>query len=114
MDLQPDLGMGLSAKIRLQINLRIVKNPDLEMFGSLPKSLDDGREIIVPIMWFEDTIDSPPVGLMVLLKDVLGLSGQIKFGMTLLFATVLLLEVGVLALYLKWNGKAEKSRIFSP
>jgi scavenger receptor class B protein 1 len=71
MDIQPIMGMGLSAHVRLQLNLRMEKSPALPELMNLPIHDDAKSGILVPIMWFDDSIEEPPEDLMVLLKDAL-------------------------------------------
>ena len=57
MDLEPKIGLGLSANIRMQLNMRLINNRKLSQFRELPSELE---EIIVPLVWFENSIEEPP------------------------------------------------------
>lgn len=106
MDVQPTLGMGLSAHVRLQLNLKIQQIPSLEQFSELPGSLKPGQELLIPILWFDDTIDEPPPDLMVLLRDALRIGSDVANGM-LFTAATLLLSLWILFLgYRCWRKAA--------
>ncbi|XP_023345389.1 lysosome membrane protein 2 [Eurytemora carolleeae] len=86
MNIQPQMGMGLSAKVRLQINLDIMKAHEIPFFSSIPED-----RLLVPIMWFEDSIDTPPENLLIILRDALGLPDNLSNG----FLTVCIGSVSI-------------------
>ena len=79
--IQPVMGMGLSASVRLQLNLDLMKVDNLPPFDKLPV-----QRLLVPVIWFENTIQEPPEILLVLLKDALALPGIVARGSATLFA----------------------------
>ena len=46
--LQPTMGMGLSAAIRLQLNLDMRRLPGLAPFSELPED-----RLLLPVMWYD-------------------------------------------------------------
>ena len=75
------MGMGLSASVRLQLNLDLMKVDNLPPFDSLPVP-----RLLLPVIWFENTIQEPPEILLILLKDALALPGAVARGSATLFA----------------------------
>ena len=80
MLIQPVMGMGLSASVRLQLNLDMMQVDNLPPFDSLPIP-----RLLVPVIWFENTIQEPPETLLILLKDALALPITMARGMGALF-----------------------------
>ncbi|KAJ8956252.1 hypothetical protein NQ318_014984, partial [Aromia moschata] len=53
IDVQPVMGTAMSAKARVQINLAVSQVVDIKQVATFP-------DIIFPIMWFEEGLDSLP------------------------------------------------------
>ncbi|KAL0281385.1 UNVERIFIED_CONTAM: hypothetical protein PYX00_002386 [Menopon gallinae] len=53
LDVQPDMGVALRARARVQINLAVSQVLDIKQVANFP-------DIVFPIMWFEDGIDGLP------------------------------------------------------
>ena len=102
MDIQPTMGIGLSAAVRLQMNLKVENSP---LLPELP-SLDP---FLLPVMWFEDTIVSPPVVLMIMLIDALKQGSDFGFSILVSFMALLALELVILVAYLAWRQTFSKS-----
>ena len=75
------MGMGLSASVRLQLNLDMMKVNNLPPFDSLPVP-----RLLLPVIWFDNTIQEPPETLLVLLKDALALPATLARGAGSLFS----------------------------
>ena len=71
MDIQPTMGLGISVRVRMQMNLKIESSPVLT---GLPNSLK-GSDFLLPIMWFDDAIEEPPRTILSMLQVALR-SGQ--------------------------------------
>ena len=69
------MGMGLSASVRLQLNLDMMQVENLPPFDTLPVP-----RLLLPIIWFENTIEEPPEILLILLRDALALPGAVARG----------------------------------
>lgn len=104
MDFHPDLGLGLHAKIRLQINIRIHSNLKLEQFKNVPASFDG---MVLPIMWFEDTVDNLPDELVNLLHTSMSLGSQMSFGLAWILLLTLSLELGLFYAYPWWKTRSK-------
>ncbi len=76
MDVEPTMGISLAVKVRMQINLKIIKTPALPQLTNLP--LNDTEELLVPLMWFDSSIEKPPDNLSVLLRDALATGDNIS------------------------------------
>ena len=74
------MGMGLSASVRLQLNLDMMQVDSLPPFDSLPVP-----RLLLPVIWFDNTIQEPPETLLVLLKDALALPVTLARGACTLF-----------------------------
>ncbi|XP_063219988.1 lysosome membrane protein 2 [Bacillus rossius redtenbacheri] len=61
IDVQPQMGIALSARARIQINLAVSQVVDIKQVATFP-------DIIFPILWFEDGIDGLPVEVTDLLN----------------------------------------------
>ncbi|KAG5876516.1 hypothetical protein JTB14_015442 [Gonioctena quinquepunctata] len=61
MDVQPVMGTAMSAKARVQINLAVSQVVDIKQVATFP-------DIIFPIMWFEEGLDSLPEEMTALMK----------------------------------------------
>lgn len=61
IDVQPDMGVSVRAKARLQINLAVSQVVDIKQVATFP-------DIIFPIMWFEDGIEKLPENVTDLLR----------------------------------------------
>ena len=85
MFIQPDLGMGLSASVRLQLNLDMQRVADLPPFDKLPE-----ERLLVPVMWFENTINKPPESLTILLEDALSMCYRASVGSLIAFSGMLI------------------------
>ena len=79
--IQPVMGMGLSASVRLQLNLDMMQVDNLPPFDSLPVP-----RLLLPVIWFDNTIQEPPETLLVLLKDALALPVTLSRGAGSLFS----------------------------
>ena len=101
MDVQTSLGVGLFATIRLQLNLKIQQLPRLKQFSGLPSSLKPDETMLIPVLWFDDTIDDLPVWLVVLLKDALSMVNSSADAMLCLVLIILVLSW---AMYLGYQG----------
>lgn len=60
IDVQPEMGTALAARARVQINLAVSQVVDIKQVATFP-------DIIFPIMWFEEGIDSLPEEVLDLL-----------------------------------------------
>jgi len=103
MDIQPTMGIGLSAAIRIQMNLRIENSP---IFPQLPKL----EPFLLPVMWFEDSILSPPDDLMIMLRDALRQGPDFGFAVLVSIMGFLALEIVILVAYLIWKHEFSKSK----
>ncbi|XP_017771039.1 PREDICTED: scavenger receptor class B member 1 isoform X2 [Nicrophorus vespilloides] len=86
MDVQPLMGAGLSAKGRIQINLAVSQVTDIKQVASFP-------DIIFPIIWFEDGIDSLPeemTSLMALATSVPPVARAVLTGILLVIGLLML------------------------
>lgn len=61
LDVQPLMGTTLSAKARVQINLAVSHVDDIKQVASFP-------DIIFPILWFEEGVNSLPDEVINLMK----------------------------------------------
>ncbi|CAH0548952.1 unnamed protein product [Brassicogethes aeneus] len=61
IDVQPLMGTAMSAKARVQINLAVSQVVDIKQVATFP-------DIIFPIMWFEEGLDSLPEEMTSLMK----------------------------------------------
>ncbi|CAH1981588.1 unnamed protein product [Acanthoscelides obtectus] len=61
LDVQPVMGTAMAAKARVQINLAVSQVVDIKQVATFP-------DIVFPIMWFEEGLDSLP-------KEMTGLMG---------------------------------------
>ncbi|XP_028139088.1 lysosome membrane protein 2 isoform X1 [Diabrotica virgifera virgifera] len=61
MDVQPEMGSAMSAKARIQINLAVSQVIDIKQVATFP-------DIIFPILWFEEGLDSLPAEMTGLMK----------------------------------------------
>ncbi len=102
MDIQPTMGIGLSAAIRLQMNLKVENSPLLPQLPNLDPFL-------LPVMWFEDSILSPPDDLMTMLRDALRQGSNFGFSILVSFMALLSLELVILVAYLVWRQTFSKS-----
>ena len=111
------MGMGLSASVRLQLNLDMMQVENLPPFDSLPVP----RQLL-PVIWFDNTIQEPPETLLVLLRDALALPGTMGRGAGSLFLGELRNTIGLcfiinfsvliaiqssLYLVFTWTGKSQ-------
>jgi len=53
IDVQPQMGVALGARARIQLNLAVSQVVDIKQVATFP-------DIVFPIMWFEDGIDHLP------------------------------------------------------
>ncbi|XP_069698829.1 scavenger receptor class B member 1-like [Periplaneta americana] len=53
IDVQPQMGVTLGARARIQLNLAVSQVVDIKQVATFP-------DIVFPIMWFEDCIDKLP------------------------------------------------------
>ncbi|XP_025422540.1 scavenger receptor class B member 1 isoform X2 [Sipha flava] len=61
LDVQPDMGVAMRARARVQINLAVSQVVDIKQVATFP-------DIVFPIMWFEEGIDELPDSVIQLLK----------------------------------------------
>jgi len=61
IDVQPEMGVAMRAKARVQINLAVSQVVDIKQVATFP-------DIVFPIMWFEEGIDELPDNVIQLLK----------------------------------------------
>nr|XP_023014872.1 scavenger receptor class B member 1 [Leptinotarsa decemlineata] len=61
MDIQPMMGTAMAAKVRVQINLAVSQVVDIKQVATFP-------DIIFPIIWFEEGLDSLPEEMTGLMK----------------------------------------------
>lgn len=61
IDVQPEMGVAMRAKARVQINLAVSQVVDIKQVATFP-------DIVFPIMWFEEGIDELPDQVIQLLK----------------------------------------------
>jgi len=107
MDIQPTMGLGLSANIRLQMNLMIEKSALLAKLGNLPLSADEN--LLVPIMWFDDSIERPPTDLLILLGDALSTGDKISRGVLIFSSLLLFIQILLCSSYLLWKKSKVES-----
>jgi hypothetical protein len=101
MDIQPTMGLALSASIRLQMNLKIEKSAVINKLANLP--LSTGKSLLIPIMWFDDSIERPPEDLLILLGDALSTGDKISRGLLIFSALVLTGQLLICAAYIRWK-----------
>ncbi|XP_059061330.1 scavenger receptor class B member 1 isoform X3 [Achroia grisella] len=61
IDVQPEMGIAMRARARIQINLAVSQVLDIKQVANFP-------DIVFPIMWFEEGIDSLPTEVTSLLR----------------------------------------------
>ncbi len=108
MDIQPTMGMGLSAHVRMQLSLKISKSPALKQLMHLP--LEDEEELLVPLMWFENSIDKPPDNLIIMLRDALATGDSVSQGVAIVGGISLLGQLAIFYWISTWimNHRIEK------
>ncbi|XP_071440719.1 scavenger receptor class B member 1-like isoform X2 [Hetaerina americana] len=93
IDIQPEMGAALSARARVQINLAVSQVVDIKQVATFP-------DIIFPIMWFEEGIDSLPnevLDLLYLATEVPPLVRVVlSYGLFALGVLLLLISLGCL------------------
>ncbi|XP_053683275.1 scavenger receptor class B member 1 isoform X1 [Sabethes cyaneus] len=82
IDVQPDMGTALRARARIQINLAVSQVVDIKQVANFP-------DIVFPILWFEEGIDSLPDQILDLMKVATTVPPKAK-----LFLTILLFALG--------------------
>ncbi|XP_049792924.1 lysosome membrane protein 2 isoform X1 [Schistocerca nitens] len=93
LDVQPDLGVSLRARARIQINLAVSQVTDIKQVATFP-------DILFPIMWFEDGVDGLPSDVTELLNLAATAPpiarSAISFGLIALGALLLLIAAACL------------------
>ena len=101
MDIQPTMGLALSASIRLQMNLKIEKSAVINRLANLP--ISTSKSLLIPVMWFDDSIERPPEDLLILLGDALSTGEKISRGVLIFSALVLTGQLLICAAYFRWK-----------
>ena len=99
MNVQPEMGIGFSAYIRMQFNLKMEKSQAFPILNTLPI----GDEFLVPIMWFEDVIDKPPENLATLLKDAVDTGPNLGQTSVIILSMNLIVQFFVFVSYMLWS-----------
>uniref|UniRef100_A0A0A9YZJ9 Scavenger receptor class B member 1 n=1 Tax=Lygus hesperus TaxID=30085 RepID=A0A0A9YZJ9_LYGHE len=101
LDVQPEMGVSLRARARVQINLAVSQVVDIKQVATFP-------DIIFPIMWFEDGINALPDKVTGLLSLATTLPPVARTALLyiLFIAGVVLLVVSVTCLVRK-SGRQE-------
>lgn len=68
-DVQPEMGIGVSAKVTLQLSLKMEESKAFAQLAGLPGLINGS--VIAPIMWFETLVDQPPENLQFMLREAL-------------------------------------------
>ncbi|KAK7793327.1 hypothetical protein R5R35_003063 [Gryllus longicercus] len=93
LDVQPQMGVSLRARARVQINLAVSQVVDIKQVATFP-------DIIFPIMWFEDGINELPTEVTSLLSLATRAPpiarAAISYGLFAVGALLLLMAVGCL------------------
>uniref|UniRef100_A0A2M4BKE1 Scavenger receptor class B member 1 n=1 Tax=Anopheles marajoara TaxID=58244 RepID=A0A2M4BKE1_9DIPT len=76
IDVQPDMGTALRARARIQINLAVSQVVDIKQVANFP-------DIVFPILWFEEGIDSLPDEILDLMKVATTIPPRAKFILTI-------------------------------
>lgn len=90
MDIQPEMGSAMSARARIQINLAVSQVVDIKQVATFP-------DIVFPIMWFEEGLESLPpemTGLMKLATTVPPIA-RIVITIALFFIGAILLIIAI-------------------
>ena len=101
MDIQPTMGLALSASIRLQMNLKIEKSAVINRLANLP--ISTSKSLLIPVMWFDDSIERPPEDLLILLGDALSTGEKISRGVLIFSTLVLTGQLLICAAYFRWK-----------
>lgn len=96
IDVQPEMGTALRARARIQINLAVSQVVDIKQVANFP-------DIVFPILWFEEGIDSLPDPILELMKVATTVPAKAKFVLTIALFAVggFLLVVAVFCLVRK-------------
>ena len=100
MNVQPEMGIGFSAFVRMQFNLKMEKSPAFPVLNTLPF---EEEEFLVPIMWFEDIIEKPPENLATLLKDAVDTGPKLGQSTVIVLAINLLVQILMFVCYMLWS-----------
>ena len=101
MVLQPQMGIGVSAYVRMQMNLKMEKSKAFPQLLQLPT--EDDELVIVPIIWFEDTIESPPEDLQILLKDAIDTGPKLANSTLVICLIMAIMQASLITIYLTWS-----------
>ncbi|XP_064114979.1 lysosome membrane protein 2-like isoform X1 [Macrobrachium nipponense] len=97
MDISPRTGTPIRAEARLQINIAVASVPEIKPAAGL-------RDMMFPIVWFEDAVTEMPGHLVKLLQTAENVPAVTKASMTLAFFViggvfVVLASISILATY---------------
>lgn len=103
MDIQPTMGLGVSVQVRLQMNLKV------ESSAILPIPNFVKEPFLLPIMWFEDSIEKIPDDIHSMLKEALasGSGLALKIFISIMFLVVF--EIVLLFAFFFWKFTTSKS-----
>ena len=65
--------------------------------------LADGQNLLIPIMWFDDTIDRPPTDLLIRLGDALSTGNRISNSVLIFSSMVLAVQAFLFVCYVVWK-----------
>ena len=101
MVMNPQMGIGMAAYVRMQMNLRVEKSKAFPKLMNLP--IDDEEDVYIPIIWFEDKIEAPPENLQILLKDAIDTGPNLANSMLVVCAIMAMVQAFLFVVYLKWS-----------
>lgn len=105
MDIQPTMGLGVSVQVRMQMNLKIESSPIL----SIPNFVEE--PFLLPIMWFEDSIEKIPHDIHDMLKEALTSGPGLALKIFISFMFLVVFEIILLAAFFFWKfTKSKRSR----
>ena len=77
------------------------KSKAFTQLSKLPMESDEN--LIIPIMWFEDVIDSPPENLQILLSDALSAGPNMASNAAIVAFTGLFMQIGLYFSFILWS-----------
>lgn len=105
MDIQPTMGLGVSVHVRMQMNLKVESSPVL----SLPNFIEE--PFLLPIMWFEDSIEKIPDDIHDMLKDALTSGPGLALKIFISFMFLVVFEIILLSAFFFWKFTSSKREI---
>jgi hypothetical protein len=105
MDIQPTMGLGVSVQVRLQMNLMVDSSPILP----IPNFVKE--PFLLPIMWFEDTIEKIPDDIHSMLKEALASGQGLALKIFISFMFLVVLEIVLLLAFFFWKFTTSKRQV---